>query len=114
MSSLLRSLLVCLVTLAFAIGQAGIARAAADDCCPEDEAAEASDEGPACAGPEDGGSCVPECDDCLRCASTSRVMLAAVVMPQPVPPLATTFEHGTASPAVGRDATVRLERPPRA
>lgn len=113
MPSLLRSLLVCLVTLLFASSQIGIARAAADDCCPDDEPA-AHDDGPACAGPEDGGSCVPECDDCLRCASASRVMLAAVVMPEPVPPLATAFEHGATALAVGRDASVRLERPPRA
>lgn len=113
MSSLLRTLLVCLVTVAFAIGQTGATRVAADDCCPDEAVAEAS-EGPACAGPESGSGCVPECDDCLRCASSSRILLAAVAVPELVPPLPTTFEPRATALAVGRDATGRLERPPRA
>lgn len=113
MSSLLRHLLVCVVTVAFALGQTGAMRVAADDCCPEEEVAEAN-QGPACAGPETGDDCVPECDDCLRCASSSRILLAAIAMPELLPARSTSFEPRKSGLAAGRDASVRLERPPRA
>jgi hypothetical protein len=114
MSRALRYLLACLLVVAFAFQQTGASRIAADDCCPEDGAIAADTaEEPACRGPADGDECVPDCDDCLRCASSSRVLLAGSSLDLPDPD-ATTLERPAFELADGRDPRLRLERPPRA
>jgi len=114
MSSLVRYLFACLLVVAFALQQTGAARIVADDCCPDDDAtvADAAEE-PACAGPQDGGDCVPQCDDCLRCASSPRILLASFAMPEPSAPATMMLEQPAFEPVHGREARLRLERPPR-
>jgi hypothetical protein len=114
MSPFVRYLLGCLLVVAFAFQQTGAARVVADDCCPDEEVAAGAAEQPTCTGPADGEDCVPECDDCLRCASTPRVLLAAVSLPDLPEADATMLERPALELAYGRDPRLRLERPPRA
>jgi hypothetical protein len=114
MPRVLRYLLECLLVVAFALQQTGASRIAADDCCPDEELVAGATDEPACEGPADGDDCVPQCDDCLRCASTPRVLLATLTLPELSEPAATTLERPAFEVAHGRDARLRLERPPRA
>lgn len=113
MSCALRYLLACLLVVAFAFQQTGASRVTADDCCPEEAIAAGAADEPACSGPAEGDECVPDCDDCLRCASTARVLLAGLSFALPDPD-ATMLERPAFELADGRDPRLRLERPPRA
>lgn len=107
---LARLLLACLLVLTFALQQTGMARADGG-CCPEDEDAAANEVGCTEPGEQD---CAPACTDCLGCGGPARILLSAALFPALPEPIATTMERRTPGVAIGRDARLRLERPPRA
>jgi hypothetical protein len=99
-----RCLMIVALVVAFSFQQTGLTRLGEASC---------DDEHDQCAEIEEPTDCPPSCADCTCCPGPARVLLSAAA-PQVLPATVTAIDDTVVDAPHGRDARLRLERPPRA